>query len=39
MLMTHLTKITLLGAVALLAAVGCQREQVADNPTYNAEKD
>ena len=38
MLMTHLTKITLLGAVALLAAVGCQREQVADNPTYNAEK-
>lgn len=38
MLMTHLTKITLLGAVALLAAVGCQREQVADNPTYDAEK-
>ncbi len=38
MLMTNLTKFTLLGAVALLAAVGCQREQVADNPTYNAEK-
>ena len=37
MLMTHLTKITLLGAVALLAAVGCQREQVADNPNFNAE--
>lgn len=38
MLMTNLTKFTLWGAVVLLAAVGCQREQVADNPTYNAEK-
>lgn len=40
MLMTHLTKITLFGAVALLAAVGCQREQVvvANNPTYDAVK-
>ena len=36
MLMNHLSRITLLGAVALLAAVGCQREPV-DNPNPNSD--
>ena len=37
MLMTKLSKIALLGAVALMAAVGCQREVVEEvNPNYNA---
>ncbi len=35
--MTHLAKFALLGTVALLAAVGCQREQAVDNPFYNSE--
>ena len=37
MLMTHLAKFALLGTVALLAAVGCQREPAVDNPNFNAE--
>lgn len=36
MLMTHLTKITLLGAVALLTAA-CAKEVGTDNPNFNAE--
>ena len=35
--MTKLSKIALLGSVALMAAVGCQREVVEEvNPNYNA---
>lgn len=37
MLMTHLAKFALLGTVALLAAVGCQREPVDVNPNYDPE--
>lgn len=37
MLMTHLAKFALLVTVALLAAVGCQREPAVDNPNFNAE--
>lgn len=38
MLMTKLSKIALLGAAALLAAVGCQTEPLVDNPNYDPEK-